>query len=147
MELIKERMSAIEAKSLCKCGCGLPAPQYQRTNSAKGQVKGAFATFVSGHNRRGSTALLRYSIVANGCWLWDGSKDHKGYGRAQVDRVHTHAHRAIFQKLVGPIPRSMHLDHLCRNVACVNPEHMEPVTPAENVRRQHAARRMCEVSE
>jgi hypothetical protein len=140
---VQTTLNAIREHSPCRCGCGLPAPKYQRNNAAKGHVKGAHAPYISGHNKRGTTKLFRFEIDKSGCWIWTGSKDRKGYGRAQVDGVHTHAHRAIYKQLVGDIPSDMHLDHLCRNVACVNPAHMEPVSPQENVKRQHAARRLC----
>jgi len=45
------------------------------------------------------------------------------------------AHRAVYEALVGPIPKGLSLDHLCRNRACVNPEHLEPVSLVENVMR------------
>ena len=53
----------------------------------------------------------------------------RGSGRDQA------AHRAIYEKWIGPIPAGLTLDHLCRNTACVNPCHMEPVTLSENARR------------
>lgn len=44
-------------------------------------------------------------------------------------------HRVTYTELVGPIPEGLDLDHLCRNRACCNPEHLEPVERVENVRR------------
>ena len=48
---------------------------------------------------------------------------------------HSRAHRAIYEEMVGPIPDGLVLDHLCSVRNCVNPEHLEPVTQAENARR------------
>lgn len=65
------------------------------------------------------------------CWTWLSNHDGKGYGRFKGQA----AHRVAYELLVGPIPYGLHIDHLCRNPACVNPTHMEPVTLAENTRR------------
>jgi hypothetical protein len=48
------------------------------------------------------------------------------------------AHRVAYEALIGPIPDGLQLDHLCRNRACVNPLHTEPVTQIENIRRGEA---------
>jgi HNH endonuclease len=75
-------------------------------------------------------------VDGNGCWLWTGSVDRYGYGRHRGRRAHIESYEAH----VGPVPKGLHLDHLCRVTFCVNPEHLEPVTPAENTRRAMAAR-------
>lgn len=71
------------------------------------------------------------------CWYWIGgkTKGSSGYGSFYWGGKHTVAHRWAYEFLVGPIAEGLELDHLCRNHPCVNPDHLEPVTRAENVRR------------
>jgi hypothetical protein len=75
-----------------------------------------------------------------GCWVWNGYIESDGYGRVQVDYVKRQAHILIYELLVGLVPEGLELDHLCRNRTCVNPDHLEPVTTAENQRRGDAAK-------
>ena len=82
----------------------------------------------------------KYSVnPETGCWEWLLKKDY-GYGRMRVGYKSKSAHRVMYENKYGEIPRGMHLDHLCRNRACVNPDHLEPVTVAINVQRSNAAK-------
>lgn len=70
-----------------------------------------------------------------GCWVWLGYTAPNGYGRMWGGRQPEQAHRVAYRLLVGDIPEGFDLDHLCRNRACVNPAHLEPVTRRTNVLR------------
>lgn len=70
-----------------------------------------------------------------GCWEWQGAVGPNGYGYSSWAGQKL-AHRMSFEAHIGPIPIGMHLDHLCRNRRCVNPTHLEPVTPLVNQRRK-----------
>jgi hypothetical protein len=71
----------------------------------------------------------------DGCWLWIAAHNKRGgYGRIHVDGRIAYAHRVVYEMLVGPIENET-LDHLCRQPACVNPKHLEPVSYKTNARR------------
>lgn len=76
------------------------------------------------------------------CWEWIG-KHIRGYGQINVHEagraVRKIAARVSYETFIGPIPDGMELDHLCRNVSCIHPNHLEPVTGTENLARRDAA--------
>lgn len=69
------------------------------------------------------------------CWEWGGTLTDEGYGVFMEAKRQYKAHRRAYELLVSPIPNGLHLDHLCRNRGCVNPDHLEPVTPKVNYLR------------
>ncbi|MER7813856.1 HNH endonuclease [Streptomyces sp. NPDC096153] len=69
------------------------------------------------------------------CWLWNGSKNTGGYGKVRVHGTLVQAHRWAYESLRAPVPAGLNLDHLCRNRACVNPWHLEPVSGRINTLR------------
>lgn len=75
------------------------------------------------------------------CWTWTAQRFPNGYASFWLNGRTVVAHRVAYTELVGPIPAGLDLDHLCRNRACVNPAHLEPVTRAENLRRAVPFRR------
>lgn len=76
------------------------------------------------------------------CWLWTGAVAGRGYGYIALGvagkRRNGYGHRLAYELFVADIPAGMEIDHLCREKRCVNPAHLEPVTPAENNRRSNS---------
>jgi hypothetical protein len=69
------------------------------------------------------------------CWEWTGAISAGKYGSIYYQGRMQKAHRVAWLLLKGDIPDGLDLDHLCRNTKCCNPEHLEPVTRSENLRR------------
>jgi hypothetical protein len=79
---------------------------------------------------------MNYTVDENGCWIWNRHKDRQGYGRITVNgKRGRSAYRHFYEERYGKIPQGLVLDHLCKVTSCVNPDHLEVVTVAENNRR------------
>lgn len=80
--------------------------------------------------------MRKVRFDTSGCWTWVGSISSGGYGGFRIGGrspgFAAKAHRVSYEMFVGPIPDGLQLDHLCRNRACVNVKHLEPVTLREN---------------
>jgi hypothetical protein len=131
---------------LCACGCGKTLSSID----AKGRPR----QMIHGHNTRGTHWRWEHTrsleerfwekvTKTDGCWLWNnGQVQRTGYGTLYIEKgKHKGAHVVSFYIAHGRWPESETLDHLCRNRACVNPDHLEEVSRGENVRRGFVSRR------
>ena len=84
--------------------------------------------------------LVRPDPGEGACWRWTPSKQTNGYGQKRLNGPLVLAHHIAYVLDKGPIPEGLQLDHTCEQRDCVNPDHLEPVTPQENIRRMRAQR-------
>lgn len=126
---------------VCRCSCGKEVV-VTGIHLRSGHTKscGCF------HRPAFQRFMKNVMIMPSGCLEWTGGLNGVGYGQfyigkkargqtVQGDTGKGYAHRWSYEHFVGPIPEGLHLDHLCRNRKCVNPEHLEPVTIRENLLR------------
>ena len=94
--------------------------------------------FHSGIVTRGLPTPKRLEMLSmpepmSGCWIWIGGLDSDGYGQIYVNGKMRKAHQVSYEETLGPLPRSLVSDHLCRLRCCVNPRHLRFISSGENV--------------
>ena len=99
----------------------------------------------------------KIEVQSNGCWHWMGHITKKGYGKIILyGSTNALVHRVSYEVNVGPIPEGKQIDHKCHKPAecdggntclhrrCINPDHLEPATNAENCSKERSSSRQDE---
>lgn len=153
-------MNGTQDQNLCGCGCGELAGFYKSGGGPDRVTQGAPKKFIHGHHSRlpenqrpAADFDSCYTVQPNGCHTWNViSPGCDGYGAYWIGGRKRKAHRYAYERANGPIPKGMHVDHLCHDPAtckggadcphraCVNPEHLAIATHAGNCRRGNRAR-------
>lgn len=127
----------------CHCGCG--GKTKPSVHNRRGRTVGKPQKLIKGHwpnKPLDSLYVAEDRGYTSPCWIWQrsvhgpGMKTGKGYGVIQRVGIRKPAHQAFWEDRNGPVPEGKEIDHLCRVTVCVNPDHLEAVTHAENTRRR-----------
>lgn len=120
------------------CHCGRPSGNRAMCDAhRKRKQEGRTSKTPIRKYVRGSVEerLRSYSQRQGTCLIWRGQTNNHGYGKIMIDGSKQQVHRVAYEHWVGPIPDGYHVDHLCSIRACIEPSHLEPVTPRENTLR------------
>ena len=122
-------------------GCDRPysASGYCRTHyeqHRRGRTLTAIRRYLQGSLDERLAAMTQKTPS---CWNWIGVIGDDGYGRLTVGSGYPLAHRLAYIAAKGDIPDGMHVDHMCHNRACVNPAHLQAVTPKQNAENRAGA--------
>lgn len=124
---------------LCRCDCG--TERFVRgIDLTSGRSTSCGCPRREWIERAPQRFMQKVDKTSAGCWEWTAARSSSGYGQFGPGGRGSQAlaHRWAYEFFVGPIPDGLELDHLCRNRACVNPEHLEPVTHRVNALRGYS---------
>lgn len=143
-----ERRVRVLSDRLCECGCGERTLVAMVTDRLKGWVKGEGKRFVYGHAIRVSGIAsrgvrparkdVRWAEEDRGfespCWVWQLAADVHGYGKVSRGGQRLKAHRLAYEDAYGSIPIGHDVHHRCEVKLCVNPAHLQALTPVAHGR-------------
>lgn len=94
---------------------------------------------------KGNVIHVQFRADMTPCWEWQGGHSGTGrgggYPRISVDGFTAAVHRVMWICMYGYLPSKKHVDHICRNRLCVNPDHLEALTHKQNCKRRDEAQR------
>lgn len=130
MKVIEERPDGDrDRKFFVECDCGT------RVIVRLADMRQSKTTSCGCSSRQNVVKLFRRVAKTKTCWIWNGCRSGGGYSQVRFQGRKFLVHRIFYELFVGPIPKDLEIDHLCRTRACVNPKHLEPVTSQENTLR------------
>jgi hypothetical protein len=134
----QSRSDGLDGPKYCECGCGSRTPVAKRTRIEFGHVKGQPTRFVKGHHGRRNPSpqwLVKDCGYLTPCRLWQHHLTRDGYGVTKVRGRSRSSHVVEWEAVNGPVPEGLQMDHLCRQRACGEPTHLEPVPQIVNLQR------------
>lgn len=126
----------------CHCGCGQKTKLAKTTRTKWNTVKGKPMKYIHGHNAYYQTPL--YVEEDRGydspCWIWQRSFNTYGHGQITIQGKCFLAHRVFYEKRYGPVSTELDLHHMCEQPDCMNPDHLQPLTPAAHARTRKSTK-------
>lgn len=112
----------------CHCGCGQKTKVATKNVRKHGYVRGEPYRFIVGHTNK-----INHTVDSQtGCWIWGGKLNGNGYAVSTRNHKSVRLARWLYERTFGALSVGMHVDHICRNRACINPYHLRPLTPRDN---------------
>lgn len=134
-----------ERSGFCECGCGGQTSVPKWSDARRGVIGGVPNRFIRGH--QGRTHEHGYTVdPITKCWNWNGALSNNGYPQTVTNGKKVGAHRVAFVERFGEPPAGFHVHHQCENRTCVNPDHLEALSPSDHAKLTNALTRARKVA-